>query len=81
MVIVTTARAARKVSEGWRRRGLTVGFVPTMGALHAGHLALVAASKKRCDRTMVSVFVNPMQFGPAIPGRSPVTEGFSGGPA
>ena len=64
MVIVTTARAARKVSEGWRRRGLTVGFVPTMGALHAGHLALVAASKKRCDRTMVSVFVNPMQFGP-----------------
>jgi pantoate--beta-alanine ligase len=49
----------------WRRAGARVGLVPTMGAIHRGHLALVETARSECDRVVASLFVNPKQFGPA----------------
>lgn len=54
----------REQIKKWKKEGLTVGLVPTMGALHAGHRSLIEKSVSTCDKTVVSVFVNPIQFCP-----------------
>lgn len=64
MQTVHDAGALRAVVRGWRSAGQTVGFVPTMGNLHAGHHALIRLARARADRVVASVFVNPTQFGP-----------------
>jgi pantoate--beta-alanine ligase len=62
--IVDTVAAVRETVVGWKRDGLRVGLVPTMGNLHAGHLQLMDRASRCADRVVASVFVNPLQFGP-----------------
>ena len=64
MEIIKTVSEVRDIVKKWRKAGHSIGLVPTMGYLHAGHGSLVEQSVKNNDKTVVSVFVNPAQFGP-----------------